>query len=426
MFIMEKNMKKTAERMLLIILAVFLCCISGGCSSPNDVSEGKETDNSVDASENSGDSEELSETELYEKGYDLPIDSTDQEEAKKDCTEMMEAIRTVYEEADKGASANAVISRETAVKMQQIISEKGMPVMVSGYDGDMMNYDVMEGFLDEALSGNQAEAVLYRIHTDGTVSREKFTFDGEDMYSFYTKSRWTDEMKTALGVNSRSRIREWEYTEKGWFCYEYCTAQPPELTEVIDSYEMIRVKPQKKEFREMQEKYLDIIGYQGNNLLCSEWSEGQIDGLDFNGLYEYFYMEEYGREIDTEKCAGGIPQEEFESLMMKYLPVTAEQLREYAFYNAENETYDWVMLGVGNYAPNAFWISVPEVTGIKENEDGTITLTVDVVCEKKGNDDFYTHEVTLRIMDGGKAKYLSNHILDDRPGMIPDYQYRCG
>lgn len=121
MFITEKNMKKTAERMLLIILAVFLCCISGECSSPN-----------------------------------------------------------------------AVISRETAVKMQQIISEKGMPVMVSGYAGDMMNYDVMEGFLDEALSGNQAEAVLYRIHTDGTVSREKFTFDGEDMYSFYTKSRWTD------------------------------------------------------------------------------------------------------------------------------------------------------------------------------------------------------------------------------------------
>ena len=57
------------------------------------------------------------------------------------------------------------------------------------------------------------------------------------------------------------------------------------------------------------------------------------------------------------------------------------------------------MLGVGNYAPNAFWISVPEVTGIRENEDGTVTLTVDVVCEKKGNDDFYTHEVTLAYLE---------------------------
>lgn len=309
--------------------------------------------------------------------------------------------------------------------MQQIIAEKDVPAAVSGFDVDMMHYDAMEDFLDEASAGNQSEIILYRIHTDGTVSREKFTFDGKDMYSLYTKGRWTDDMEPAFSVNSRSRMSQWKYTEKGWFIFEYCTAQPPELTEVVDAYEMIRVKPQKEEYREMEENYLDIIGYQGNNLLCSEWSEDQIEGLDFNGLYEYLYMEEYGREIDTEKCAEGIPREEFESLMTKYLPVTAEQLREYASYDAESGTYDWVMLGVGNYAPNAFWISVPEVTGIRENEDGTVTLTVDVVCEKKGNDDFYTHEVTLRILDDGKAMYLSNHIMDDRPGMIPDYQYRC-
>lgn len=397
-------MKKKAKRIFLIIFTALLCCFSAGCSHKNTVAEDKES---------------------YERGYNLPIDSAEQEEAEKDCAEMMEAIRDIYEEADKGTSINAVISQETAIKMQQVIAEKDVPAAVSGFDVDMMNYDAMEAFLDEASAGNQAEVILYRIHTDGTVSREKFTFDGKDMYSLYTKGRWTDDMEPAFSVNSLSRMSQWKYTEKGWFIFEYCTAQPPELTEVVDAYEMIRVKPQKEEYREMEENYLDIIGYQGNNLLCSEWSEDQIEGLDFNGLYEYLYMEEYGREIDTEKCAEGIPREEFESLLTKYLPVTAEQLREYASYDAESGTYDWVMLGVGNYAPNAFWISVPEVTGIRENEDGTVTLTVDVVCEKKGNDDFYTHEVTLRILDDGKAMYLSNHILDDRPGMIPDYQYRC-
>ena len=397
-------MKKKAKRIFLIIFTALLCCFSAGCSHKNTVAEDKES---------------------YERGYNLPIDSAEQEEAEKDCAEMMEAIRDIYEEADKGTSINAVISQETAIKMQQVIAEKDVPAAVSGFDVDMMNYDAMEDFLDEASAGNQSEIILYRIHTDGTVSREKFTFDGKDMYSLYTKGRWTDDMEPAFSVNSRSRMSQWKYTEKGWFIFEYCTAQPPELTEVVDAYEMIRVKPQKEEYREMEENYLDIIGYQGNNLLCSEWSEDQIEGLDFNGLYEYLYMEEYGREIDTEKCAEGIPREEFESLLTKYLPVSAEQLREYASYDAESGTYDWVMLGVGNYAPNAFWISVPEVTGIRENEDGTVTLTVDVVCEKKGNDDFYTHEVTLRILDDGKAMYLSNHILDDRPGMIPDYQYRC-
>ena len=397
-------MKKKAKRIFLIIFTALLCCFSAGCSHKNTVAEDKES---------------------YERGYNLPIDSAEQEEAEKDCAEMMEAIRDIYEEADKGTSINAVISQETAIKMQQIIAEKDVPAAVSGFDVDMMNYDAMEDFLDEASELNKSEIFLYSIHTDGTVSREKFTFDGKDMYSLYTKGRLTDDMEPAFSVNSLSRMSQWKYTEKGWFIFEYCTAQPPELTEVVDAYEMIRVKPQKEEYREMEENYLDIIGYQGNNLLCSEWSEDQIEGLDFNGLYEYLYMEEYGREIDTEKCAEGIPREEFESLLTKYLPVSAEQLREYASYDAESGTYDWVMLGVGNYAPNAFWISVPEVTGIRENEDGTVTLTVDVVCEKKGNDDFYTHEVTLRILDDGKAMYLSNHILDDRPGMIPDYQYRC-
>ena len=33
-------------------------------------------------------------------------------------------------------------------------------------------------------------------------------------------------------------MSQWKYTEKGWFIFEYCTAQPPELTEVVDAYEM--------------------------------------------------------------------------------------------------------------------------------------------------------------------------------------------
>lgn len=419
-------MKKKAKRIFLLIFTALLCCVSSGCSHKNTAAEDKESNKDTSISDETEDTGELSEAEIYERGYDLPIDSAEQEEAEKDCAEMMKAIRGIYEEADKGTSINAVISQETAIKMQQTIAEKDVPVAVSGFDVDMINYNAVEDFLDEASAGNQSEIILYRIHTDGTVSREKFTFDGKDMYSLYTKGRWTDDMEPAFSVNSRSRMSQWKYTEKGWFIFEYCTAQPPELTEVVDAYEMIRVKPKTRKYREMEEKYLDSIGYQGNNLLCSEWSENQIEELDFNGLYEYFYMEEYGRGIETEKCAEGIPQEEFESLLTKYLPVTAEQLREYASYDPESKTYDWVMLGVGNYAPNAFWISVPEVTGITENENGTITLTVDAVCEKKGNDDFYTHEVTLRILDDGKAMYLSNHIMDDRPGMIPDYQYRCG
>ena len=167
--------------------------------------------------------------------------------------------------------------RDGAAEISQALSalagEEGVPAAVSGSDVNMLNYEVMDHFLKEASEGQEAETVLYRIHTDGTVSREKFTFDGQDMYSLYTKGRWTDTMEPECGTSSYSRINEWKYTEKGWFSYEYCTAQPPELTEVIDAYEMVRIRPLEEEYREMQTKYLKPIGYQGNNLLCSEWSE---------------------------------------------------------------------------------------------------------------------------------------------------------
>ena len=207
---MGNNMGKKIQRIFLIIFAALLCCFSAGCSHKNTVAEDKESNKDTSISGEPEDTEELSEAEIYKRGYDLPIDSAEKEEAEQDCAEMMEAIRDIYEKADKGTSINAVISQETAIKMQQIIAEKDVPAAVSGFDVDMMHYDAMEDFLDEASAGNQSEIILYRIHTDGTVSREKFTFDGKDMYSLYTKGRWTDDMEPAFSVNSRSRMSQWK------------------------------------------------------------------------------------------------------------------------------------------------------------------------------------------------------------------------
>ncbi len=47
--------------------------------------------------------------------------------------------------------------------------------------------------------------------------------------------------------------------------------------------------------------------------------------------------------------------------------------------------------------PSFFSTSVPDVTQIRENEDGTFTLTVDVVCQMILCDDaVITHELTVR------------------------------
>lgn len=167
------------------------------------------------------------------------------------------------------------------------------------------------------------------------------------------------------------------------------------------------------------------LGYQGNNILCSNWDTDQLEKLDYNGMYEYLYRMKYQKQFEYENYPNGIPKEEFESLIMEYLPVTAEQIREYAVFDEENQTYVWVRLGCFNYAPTFFGTSVPEVTDVKENEDGTITLTVDAVCEMILCDEaVITHELKIRVAEDGSFQYLENKILNNGIEDIPDYQYR--
>ena len=102
-----------------------------------------------------------------------------------------------------------------------------------------------------------------------------------------TKMIWSEDTEPVLTYISLSKIKEWAYTENGNFCYELCVPEPPEVTEIVDGSCIIRVKPLSEECREYSKKYVSTFGYQGNNLLCSNWNAEDMQGLDYNGLYEY-------------------------------------------------------------------------------------------------------------------------------------------
>ena len=92
---MGNNMGKKIQRIFLIIFAALLCCFSAGCSHKNTPAEDKDSNKDASVSDEPEDTEELSEAEIYERGYDLPIDSAEKEEAEKDCAEMRKAIRGI-------------------------------------------------------------------------------------------------------------------------------------------------------------------------------------------------------------------------------------------------------------------------------------------------------------------------------------------
>ena len=89
----------------------------------------------------------------------------------------------------------------------------------------------------------------------------------------------------------------------------------------------------------MSEKCVQGLGYQGNNLLCSNWDTDHMEKLDYNGMYEYLFAMKYQKTFDAEDYPNGIPKEEFESLIMEYFPITAEKIQEYSVFDEENQTY---------------------------------------------------------------------------------------
>ena len=414
------------KKSILLIMVFLIGCFVCACGKEKSVVgetlvEDTEEVSSTEKTKSAG--EEAA--EQWEKGYGLPVDEQEKKEAANDCKKMMELIFDIYKDADKGTASNVVLNDETVLEMQKRLMETGCPVSTLVTYSNMENYESVDRFLEECTDGKSGSVVVYEIYDDGGIGRMKFIFDGTEMYVVSARGIWNDNNKPGMSYISYTRIKEWKYTEKGWFGYELCVPEPPEVSEIVDGSCLIRIKPMTEEQREMSERLVLGLGYQGQNLLCSNWSTENMSDLDYNGMFEYLYGMKYGKKFNSEDYPNGIPKEEFESLIMEYLPVTAEQIREYAVFDEEKQTYYWERLGCFNYTPTFFGTSLPEVVGIKENDDGTVTLTVEAVCDTViCNDAVITHELTVRFAENGSFQYLGNEILNDGITSIPDYQYR--
>lgn len=101
----------------------------------------------------------------------------------------------------------------------------------------------------------------------------------------------------------------------------------------------------------ISKKCILTLGYQGNNLLCSNWDIKHLEDLDYNGMYEYLYAIRYQKKFPFEEYPNGIPKYEFEGVIMEYLPVISEQIQKHAVFDEETQTYAWTRWGCFNYSP---------------------------------------------------------------------------
>lgn len=404
-------------------LCVFCCSCS---QKTNDVKKtSSQHEKKLKSVPNNNTKEDVISEEDLEKGYDLPVSAQENEEATRDSMQIMSGLEHIYRNADKGDSLNVVLDNKSICKMIKKIKQQGYSVTVSEDYSNMENYKRFSSFLAKAQKKQKGSGVIYEVHSEGSIGREKFIYDGKDMFLLASNASWDDNGKPIITFVSYTRIKKWRYSRKGWFCYELCVPEYPEVTEMVDGSCLIRIKPMSDNKRKLSRKCVRGLAYQGNNILCSNWDQEHMQKIDYNGLYEYLYAMKYKKKFNGKKYPSGIPKDQFEQLIMEYLPVSREEIEKYASYNEKKKTYDWMRLGCFNYAPNFFGTSIPEVTKIKHNSNGTVTLTVDAVCEMVlCNEAVITHELTVKFNKDGSFRYLGNKILNGGIKKIPEYQYR--
>ena len=147
------NLKK--GYFLLIFMIMMLC----SCEST-------EKEETVDQSEENASAiaSEIEQSDVWEKGYDLPVEDGIKNEAVEDCKAVMELVKDIYIKADKGTASNVVVSDETMCQMKDVIKGMGYPVTSSETYAIMENYKKMERFLLNSQQGKSGSVLLYDVN----------------------------------------------------------------------------------------------------------------------------------------------------------------------------------------------------------------------------------------------------------------------
>ena len=168
-------------------------------------------------SQSKGEEAEATEqTEQWEKGYNLPLDTQKKKDAEEECSAAMELISSQYQNMDKGNTSDGVLSDEEIVALKEVLKEDGLTVTGADAYSTMENYETMEDFLADCQDGKEGTMVLYKVKSSGGLNRTEFEYDGEDLYVVDTISEWSGDGEPVISSTSYTRVKWWNYTEKGW------------------------------------------------------------------------------------------------------------------------------------------------------------------------------------------------------------------
>lgn len=391
-------MKHICKLLAVLLCGLILCCCTqrGGAPSSVPSSAAPEPGSMQAAPEN---------------GLE-PVDAAVLADLQRRAAALADVCRPWLEQPQPGA-AEALRAALAGAGETLLVAEDSSVSAVSAPGG------AFEAFRQAAMEGRDARLEAASVADSGRVYLVSYYLLEGRAFCAQARLEYDGAGGARPGGPGQTAIESWHFTEKGNLLFELALAPLHE-----DGHSMLRAQPLPQALQSAAAQYLKPVGYRDNDLFSKSWQAGDMGGACLNDAFDAMVRLAAGQDyIPADPAAPSlVPAEEFEQAVCRYLPVTPAQVRAQAVYDAGADGYAYLPYSVSYWA--VLPEMAPEVTEVRENADGTLTLAVDVACLRRGTDRLFTHELTVQPGGDGTFRFLSNRIVWQDDARMPQYHTR--
>ena len=299
------------------------------------------------------------------------------------------------------------------------LGDSGFIAIDSDNKVDMVNAENMHPFVDSLKTGEHAGVFVLQVIYSGGLNAFEITTDEGNVNVEQTYYAFQDN-KLIQTTHSEYVADYCEYSDEGYLLIEGSWHSPEMYVLTMSEEEehiALRVEPLDEQCRVLCEKYISPVSYNMNNIFITDWNQDNFKDLDFYDIFERFYKETYGKDcpytMNDDLSVGNeyeIPAEEFENVIIHHFKVSPKELHTLLRYDEDKNVYIYRPRGFDEY--DYAEVPYPEVVEYEENEDGSLTLTVNAVYPSENTSRLFSHRVTVANVNGC-IYYLSNEMLGD-------------
>lgn len=331
--------------------------------------------------------------------------SFDHEQIKNEMFDIVKRCSEIYD-GMKWEHGFFLPTAEDLNNITDVIANEGHIVIAP--ELNMRNSDLLKDAYNKIQSGQQGEFCIYYVDPLAQITRTSFLH--KDGITFYTNPYMVFDDNRNPIYHDTDLVRALDVffiSDKGYLIYG---ANGTGFAGFGSAY---RVEPLSEECRYLKKKYLEPLGgYLGHNVFLENWNQGNMKQvINFNDAFDVLYESHTGmrpHDVFKDTFAGiqamAVPSKEFETIITKYFPVTADELRNIAVYDKTNDVYAWPFMKGDAYSQDF------EVIDYKYNSDGSLTMIFDALNLSHGDDCNATNTLTVMPKSDGSFQYISNAI----------------